>query len=54
MDYCSREALDLMAVELRRCGLNPEDEVVRRWATSEHLVTYQGLALLARSRREAA
>ncbi len=52
--YCGDRALSITKDELRKCGLDPEDEAVTQWALSEHLLTTQGLRVLAEQRREAA
>jgi len=51
LEFCSEGALKLMGEELRERGLDPEDEVTHKWATSEHKITAQGLATLAQTRR---
>lgn len=52
LEYCSEGALDIMRRELRACDLDPEDGKTWKWATSEHKVSSQGLAVLANLRRE--
>lgn len=51
LDFCSQGALELMKNELKSCGLDPEDATVMKWATSEHMVSSQGLQVLAEQRR---
>lgn len=53
LEFCAARALAITQDELRKCGLDPEDETVMEWALSEHAVTSQGLCWLAEQRREA-
>lgn len=46
--------LEITQNELRKCGLNPADPEILRWALSEHSVTSQGVQVLAQKRRTAA
>lgn len=50
-DYCAGRALDVTKAELVKCGLDPGDDTTMRWALSEHVVTSQGLQVLAEKRR---
>lgn len=52
LEECTRGALDLMTDQLKMCGLDPQDPTVTKWATSEHAITSQGLAVLAGRRRK--
>lgn len=52
LEHCTNEALAITKNELRTAGLEPDDEETLRWALAEHLVTSQGLAVLAQRRRD--
>lgn len=49
---CTRRASDIMTDQLKMCGLDAEDPSIMKWASSEHAITSQGLAVLAEQRRE--
>ena len=51
LEDCSRRALDIMTDQLKMCGLDPQNPSVMKWATFEHAITSQGLAVLAGQRR---
>lgn len=53
LDYCRAGVLDLILGEVRKCGLDPDTADVMKWATTEHSITSQGLAVLADQRRKA-
>lgn len=48
-----KKLVGVIADQLRACGLDPGDDTVMKWATSELLVSTKGIADLAERRREA-
>lgn len=52
LEECTRRALDIMTNQLNMCGLDLQGPGVTKWATSEHAITSQGLAVLAGRRRK--
>jgi glyoxylase-like metal-dependent hydrolase (beta-lactamase superfamily II) len=52
-DYCTEACLEVIKEELRISGLDPADAEVMKWATNEHGVTSQGVAVLAGRLRKA-
>lgn len=47
LEYCTQGCLEVIQDELRISGLDPDDETILSWATNEHAVTSQGVAILA-------
>ena len=52
LEYCTQRAWEVTRQELVHAGLDPEDRVVYKWATAEHSITSQGVAMLAEKRRK--
>ncbi len=52
LEECTRRALDIMTEQLKMCGQDLQDPSVMKWASSEHAITSQGLAVLAEQRRK--
>ncbi len=53
LDYCLSGSLEIFKGELRGCGLDPDDATIFDWATKEHMITSQGIQVLAMRRRKA-
>jgi glyoxylase-like metal-dependent hydrolase (beta-lactamase superfamily II) len=53
LEYCTEEAFSVIKDELTISGLDLDDAEVIKWATNEHHITSQGIAILAQRYRKA-
>lgn len=52
LTYCLDETWQIIKRELEIAGLDPNNAGIREWATKEHMVSAQGIEVLAKKRRK--